>query len=245
MGAPDPITDVRPRLRRAAPAHRRGAARDDRARRLEGEPDGDHHDDDGQGAQRGAAHARWRTTPRSCSWARTSASSAASSASPTACRRTSARTASSTRRSASRRSSAPRSAWPMRGYRAVCRDPVRRLRLPGLRPDRLPGGQAAHALRGRLHDGAGDPHPLPGRHRRDRAPLREPGGLLRAHRRAARRVVLDAERRLLDDPAVDRLRRPDHLLRAEVPLLGEGRGRPRRAPGSGSSTRSCAAPAPT
>ena len=47
----------------------------------------------GQGDQRRAARAPWRTTRRSSSWARTSASSAASSASPTGCRRTSARTA--------------------------------------------------------------------------------------------------------------------------------------------------------
>ena len=30
-----------------------------------------------------------------------------------------------------------------RGYRPVVRDPVRRLHLPGVRPDRQPGGQAA------------------------------------------------------------------------------------------------------
>ncbi len=65
----------------------------------------------GQGAQRRRCARRWRTTPRSSSWARTSASSAASSGSPTACRRTSARTGSSTPRWPSPASSAPRSAW--------------------------------------------------------------------------------------------------------------------------------------
>ncbi len=64
-----------------------------------------------QGHQRWACARRWRPTPRSSSWARTSASSAASSGSPTACRRTSARTGSSTPRSPSPASSAPRSAW--------------------------------------------------------------------------------------------------------------------------------------
>ena len=36
----------------------------------------------------------------------------------------------------------------MRGYRPVVRDPVRRLRLPGLRPDRLPGREDALPLPG-------------------------------------------------------------------------------------------------
>ncbi|CAM5743441.1 Serine/threonine-protein kinase PknD [Streptomyces alboniger] len=54
----------------------------------------------------------WRPTPRSSSWVRTSASSAASSGSRTACRRTSARAASSTPPSPSPASSARRSASP-------------------------------------------------------------------------------------------------------------------------------------
>ena len=62
---------------------------------------------------------RWRTTPRSCSWARTSASSAASSGSPTACRRTSARTASSTRRWPSPGIVGTAVGMAMRGYRPV------------------------------------------------------------------------------------------------------------------------------
>ena len=37
--------------------------------------------------------------------------------------------------------------------------------------------------------------------------------------------LLQPRRRLLDDPAGDRLRRPGHLLRAQAALLGEGRGR--------------------
>ena len=62
---------------------------------------------------------RWRTTPRSCSWARTSASSAASSASPTACRRTSARTASSTPRWPSPGIVGTAVGLALRGYRPV------------------------------------------------------------------------------------------------------------------------------
>ena len=34
----------------------------------------------------------------------------------------------------------------LRGYRPVVRDPVRRLRLPGVRPDRQPGRQDARPL---------------------------------------------------------------------------------------------------
>ena len=52
-----------------------------------------------------------------------------------------------------------------------------------------------------------------------------PEALLRAHRRPQGRGVLQPGRRLLDDPAGDRLRRPDRVLRAEAPLLGEGRAR--------------------
>ena len=71
--------------------------------------DGGPHD--GQGAQRGAARDDGARPEGRSSWARTSASSAASSGSPTGCRRTSARPGSWTRRSPSPASSAPRSAW--------------------------------------------------------------------------------------------------------------------------------------
>ena len=53
-----------------------------------------------------------------------------------------------------------------------------------------------------------------------------PEALLHAHRRPARGRLLQPGRRVHDDPAGDRLRRPGHLLRAEAPLLGQGRGRP-------------------
>ena len=67
------------------------------------------------------------------------------------------------------------------------RDPVRRVRLPGVRPDRVAGGQAARPLARRPADADVDPDPVRRRHRRGRAPQREPGGVLRAHRGAARR----------------------------------------------------------
>ncbi len=72
-----------------------------------------------------------------------------------------------------------------------------------------------------------------------------PEAYFAADGRASRRVLFDSERRLLDDPAVDRARRPHHLLRAEEPLLGEGRGRPRGSARSDSLRPPCVARGPT
>ena len=71
--------------------------------------------------------------------------------------RNTARAAASTRRSASSASSAPRSAWPPTAC-ALRRDPVRRLHLPGLRPDRLGGGAHPLPLERRVHLPDRDPH---------------------------------------------------------------------------------------
>ena len=84
---------------------------------------------------------------------------------------------------------------------AGVRDPVRRLRLPGLRPDRQPGRQDARPLARRHQDPDGHPHPVRRRHRQPGAPLREPRGLLRPHGRAARRRLHQPGGRALDDPA--------------------------------------------
>lgn len=51
-----------------------------------------------------------------------------------------------------------------------------------------------------------------------------------AHVPGLKVVSLERERRLLDAPAGDPQRRPGDLLRAEAPLLGQGRGRLRRHP---------------
>ena len=53
------------------------------------------------------------------------------------------------------------------------------------------------------------------------------------------RRVLQPGRRVLDDPAGRRLRRPDRVLRAEAPLLGEGRGRRGRPLRCRCSARGC------
>ena len=75
----------------------------------------------------------------------------------------------------------------MRGYRPVVRDPVRRVRLPGVRPDRLPGREDALP-----QPGHGSKMPIV-----IRIPFgggigavehhsESPGGVVRAHARASR-----------------------------------------------------------
>ena len=59
---------------------------------------------------------------------------------------------------------------------AGLRDPVRRLRLPGGRPDRQPAGQDALPVPRPGQPAGGDPHPVRRRHRRGRAPQRVPRG---------------------------------------------------------------------
>ena len=66
------------------------------------------------------------------------------------------------------------------------RDPVRRLRLPGVRPDRLPGREDALPLPGQVQDADGHPDPVRRRHRRGRAPLRDARRRSSRTRRASR-----------------------------------------------------------
>ena len=150
---PRAARDVRPRLRRAAPADRRGAGRVRGVPRRTSRATSTRvaqlmttRSTTGQGPQRRPAPGAWRTTPRSSSWARTSASSAASSASPTACRRTSARTGSSTPRSPSPASSAPRSAWPCAATGRSCEIQFDGFVYPAFDQIVTPGGQDAHPL---------------------------------------------------------------------------------------------------
>ena len=64
-----------------------------------------------------------------------------------------------------------------------------------------------------------------------------PEALLRAHRRPEGRRVLEPARRLHDDPAGGRRRRPDRVLRAEAALLGQGRPRlGQHRPGAAAAT---------
>ena len=80
---------------------------------------------------------------------------------------------------------------------------------------------------GRAEDADGDPDPLRRRHRRGRAPQRESRGAVRAHPGPEGGLLLQPGRRLLDDPAGHRLRRPGDLLGAQA-AVPRRQGRPRR-----------------
>ena len=58
---------------------------------------------------------------------------------------------------------------------ALHRDPVRRLHVSGLRPDRVRGGPAALSVERRIHLSAGHPHADRRRHLRRADPQPEPG----------------------------------------------------------------------
>ena len=93
----------------------------------------------------------------------------------------------------------------LRGYRPVVRDPVRRLRLPGVRPDRQPGRQDALPLaRARSSMPMVIRIPFGGGIGAVEHHSESPEALLRPHRRPAGRRLLQPRRRLLDDPAGDR-----------------------------------------
>src|ERR1019366_7836905 len=68
---------------------------------------------------------------------------------------------------------------------AGVRDPVRRLRVSGVRPDRQPAGEAADALARPCQHAGHDPDSVWWRNRGGGAPQRVAGGALRAYRRPA------------------------------------------------------------
>ena len=109
------------------------------------------------------------------------------------------------------------------------RDPVRRLHLPGLQPDRVRGGADALSLEQRLR--RADDHPRPVRRRRPRRalPLAVGRGVLHPRARAQGRRPVHAVRRARAAAVVDPRRGPGPLLRAQedVPLG------PWRRPGHG------------
>ena len=116
----------------------------------------------------------------------------------------------------------------IRGYRPIVRDPVRRFRLPRLRPDRVRRWRrCTTAPSGKDHRcRSSSGFPSAAASARSSTTAESPEALLRAHRRPQGRLLLQPRRRLLDDPAVDRVRRPDHLPGAQAPVL-----LPRRATG--------------
>ena len=89
------------------------------------------------------------------------------------------------------------------------RDPVRRLHLPGVRPDHHASSPRCTTARGgRLSAARRHPRALRRRHRRGRAPQRVARGALRPHRRAcASSRPSTPGRRVRDDPAGHRVAR--------------------------------------
>ena len=112
------------------------------------------------------------------------------------------------------------------GLRPGARDPVRRLHLPGVRPDRERGRQVPLPLGRPVPVPARDPHAVRRRHQGRPLPLAVARGALHPHRRASRSSCpsnpYDAKGLLL---ARDPRPGPGPLLRAEARLpRGEGRG---------------------
>ena len=98
------------------------------------------------------------------------------------------------------------------------RDPVRRLCLSRLRPDRVGGGAAALPLGRRILRADRDPHAVRRRHlwRADAQP--EPGGLVHPRLRPQDRHSVQPLRRQGPSDRLDRGRRSGHLSRAEAAL---------------------------
>ena len=133
----------------------------------------------------------------------------------------------------------------MRGYRPVCEIQFDGFVYPAYDQIVSQLAKMPRAEQGQRADAGDDPHPVRRWDRRGRAPQREPGGVLRAHRGPEGRGLLQPGRRVLHDPAGDRLRRPGGLLRAQAALLGEGRGRPSLTPGPAVQAAGGPARAPT
>ncbi len=108
-------------------------------------------------------------------------------------------------------------------------DPVRRLHVSRVRPDRVRRGAAALPLRRRLHRAAHDPHALRRRHLRRADPQPEPGGALHARVRPAHRDAVESLRREGPAHRLDRVRRPGDLPRAQAHLQRPLRRPPRPA----------------
>ncbi len=118
------------------------------------------------------------------------------------------------------------------------RDPVRRLHVSGLRPDRLRGGAAALPLGRRVHRAPGGAHALRRRHLRRADPQPEPGGAVHPCLRPEDRHPLQPARRQGPADRGHRGRRPGHLPGAEADLQRPLR-RPSR-PARGALVAPCA-----
>ena len=115
----------------------------------------------------------------------------------------------------------------LRGYQPVCEIQFDGFVFPGLQPDHHPAGEDALAQQRQPDRSRRHPHPVRRRHRLDRAPLGIAGSTVRPHGRPAHHHAVQPARRLLDDPAGRRLPGPRDRLRAQAPLLAQGRRRHR------------------
>ena len=227
---PEAARHLRPRLRRADRGARASSA--PASRRTSTSFEGSHAHErrrrsPSPRASTRACARRWRTTPRSSSWARTSASSAASSGSPTACRRTSARTGSSTPRSPSPASSAPRSAWRCAATGRSCEIQFDGFVYPAYDQIVCQVAKMHFRIQGKVKMPMVIRIPFGGGIGAVEHHSESPGGAVRAHPGPQGGRLLQPGRRLLDDPAGHRLRRPGDLPRAEA-AVPRRQGRARR-----------------
>ena len=133
----------------------------------------------------------------------------------------------------------------MRGYRPVVEIQFDGFVFPGFDQITTQLAKMTNRHNGTLPVPGRHPRPVRRPHRRGRAP---PGGpeAYFAHTAGLRVVApVDPARRLLDDPGGHPFRRPRGLLRADEPLLAQGRGRPRREPDGRCTPAASSAPART
>ena len=187
---------------------------------------------------------RWPPTTGSWCSARTWPSSAACSGSPRASPKPSARKV--FRHATGRvRHHRHRDRVGHPRLRPGSRDPVRRVLLPGVRPDRQPPGEVpdAHPRR-RRHAGHG-PDPVVRRNRCGRTPFGIHRNLLGAHRRPESGGAVDALGRVLAAAALDRQPGSGHLPGTQTAVLGARGRRHRPSPGCRSGARRYGASATT
>ena len=93
----------------------------------------------------------------------------------------------------------------MRGYRPVCEIQFDGFVYPAFDQIVSQVAKMHYRSQGKVRLPIVDPDPVRRRHRRGRAPQRVARGVLRAHRRPEGGRLLQPGRRVLDDPAGDRL----------------------------------------
>ena len=111
----------------------------------------------------------------------------------------------------------------IRGFRPVCEIQFDGFIFPGFDQIVSQVAKLHYRTQGKMQAADRDPRAVRRRHRRGRAPLASRPSRYFAHTAGLKVVVvLEPGRRLLDDPAGHRQRRPGAVLRAEAALLREG-----------------------